>query len=555
MSIQLRSSLVHLNILMTLVVGCQKDKDAEIEASITTDTPTGVVSSEQPTTDPSSGGTVTPEPNVEPDDGKRDVTAQTDSHLQISPATKIIIATNAVAKFTLAAATGYSVAPEVGGTCPLGSWNGLEYSTGAVTDDCNVVFSSYLNWVGIRAVGAAAANTRADKVAVDGKGNVYVTSSTSVGLSGATQTGTIDAYIAKYDRSGAVVWHKQLGATGVETSGNDIAVNAAGDVFLVGVTQTNLDGNILNGVKDGFLAKFASNGSLKWVRQMGAAAAETHVNSIALDSLGNIFIAGATQAGLNGKTQAGYWDSFTAKYDPAGTLTWYDQLGGNGGGTFGTDIAADSMGNVYFVAHGDVGVAGNTLIGYFDTIAGKYDADGNLAWLNQIGGANGSSPVSGLGLDAAETSIYVVGNTDVSFGGSSTQLGSEDTYIIKFSSAGATIYSKRFAVAGKIMASRGLLMDQTGNPVIVGITNAGLDGNILTGNYDGFVATFDDDAELVWAKQYGGAGGEAWALGAAIDKAGNFFVVGASDRDTLGHTLIGSRDYLLLKYDASGDLY
>jgi hypothetical protein len=53
----------------------------------------------------------------------------------------VTVASGSTASFTLAPATGYLPASIVGGTCPLGSFNGNTYTTGAITADCSVSFS------------------------------------------------------------------------------------------------------------------------------------------------------------------------------------------------------------------------------------------------------------------------------------------------------------------------------------------------------------------------------------------------------------------------------
>ena len=51
-------------------------------------------------------------------------------------------------------------------------------------------------------IGVAGVDSKANSVAVDGSGNVYVTGRTAGNLDGQTKTGTEDAFLIKYDSSG-----------------------------------------------------------------------------------------------------------------------------------------------------------------------------------------------------------------------------------------------------------------------------------------------------------------------------------------------------------------
>ncbi|MFC3908782.1 hypothetical protein ACFORL_06785, partial [Legionella dresdenensis] len=70
------------------------------------------------------------------------VTPSGDANLTINPNTPQTINYGATQQFTVTPDPGYTVNPTVGGTCPAGSWAGAVYTTGAVTSDCSVTFSS-----------------------------------------------------------------------------------------------------------------------------------------------------------------------------------------------------------------------------------------------------------------------------------------------------------------------------------------------------------------------------------------------------------------------------
>jgi hypothetical protein len=97
-------------------------------------------------------------------------------------------------------------------------------------------------------------------VATDASGNVYVAGFTNGGLDGHTLTGTRDFIVTKYDSSGVKQYTRQLGVAGKETYGLSVATDAIGNVYVAGYTNGGLDGNTQTGTQDLFVTKYNSNG-------------------------------------------------------------------------------------------------------------------------------------------------------------------------------------------------------------------------------------------------------------------------------------------------------
>lgn len=70
------------------------------------------------------------------------VTPTGDIHETISPGTAQTVNYGTTKSFTVIANAGYSVSSAVGGTCPVGSWSGNTYTTGAITANCTLIFSA-----------------------------------------------------------------------------------------------------------------------------------------------------------------------------------------------------------------------------------------------------------------------------------------------------------------------------------------------------------------------------------------------------------------------------
>jgi hypothetical protein len=77
--------------------------------------------------------------------GTLTVTSSGDGNETISPNIAQAVNYGATQSFTVTASAGYSLSSTVGGTCAVGSWSGSTYTTGAVTTNCTVTFSSTIN--------------------------------------------------------------------------------------------------------------------------------------------------------------------------------------------------------------------------------------------------------------------------------------------------------------------------------------------------------------------------------------------------------------------------
>jgi hypothetical protein len=151
----------------------------------------------------------------------------------------------------------------------------------------------------------------AHSVVADGHGNVYVSGYTYGSLGGMT-SGFYDAFLAKYDSTGAQLWSRQLGTTGDDLS-LSVSTDGKGNVFIAGYTQ-HLYFGIPQGGIDGFFAKYDSDGNLEW-NQPIATANWDQGQSVSVDGLGGVYISGVTNGPLGPppRISAGSFDAFLVK--------------------------------------------------------------------------------------------------------------------------------------------------------------------------------------------------------------------------------------------------
>lgn len=247
-------------------------------------------------------------------------------------------------------------------------------------------------------------------VALDASGNVYTTGSFVLtndfdpgpGTFNLTSLGSRDAVVCKLNASGSFVWAKQFGGSGATVEGEDIAVDATGNVhttgsfmgkvdFNPGSSTANLTSANPQGIPDIFISKLTSAGNYTWAKSVGGSGNDLGA-SIALDAQSNVYYTGY----FNGRVDfdpgsakynltASGNDCFISKLTAAGAFSWARQIGGSGDDR-GNAVTIDGSNNVL-----TAGSFSNTVD--FDPNTGIYNMisaggiDGFIQKMNQSGGA------------------------------------------------------------------------------------------------------------------------------------------------------------------------
>ena len=270
-----------------------------------------------------------------------------------------------------------------------------------------------------RQIGTTAGDA-ANAVTVDGAGNAFISGFTEGSLA-APSNGKADAFLAKYDTGGTLLWSRQIGTMDTDTS-SGVAVDAQGNAFISGYTSLNLGGPSAGG-DDTFLAKYDAAGALLWTRQIGTSS-DDRGNAVAVDAAGNAYVSGTTSGSLGGP-HSGATDAFIAKYDPLGTLLWTRQLGTEFT-EFLNGIAVNPAGNIVITGFTG-GSLGGPIGGSWDSFLASFDPDGTLLWKFQMG-----TPVidvsQGAFLDSSGNA-WISGYTSGSLGGANS--GRLDAFVAR----------------------------------------------------------------------------------------------------------------------------
>jgi len=251
------------------------------------------------------------------------------------------------------------------------------------------------------------------------------------------------------------------------------------------------------------------------------------------------------------------------------TWLWAKSVTGNGTGE-GWAVTSDKHGNAIITG----GFASPTLTfgsitltnsGSWNIFVAKYDPNGNVLWAKN---PSGSGADGGLAICTdASGNVFVTGwfsSPTLTFGSSIiTHAGSGyDIFIAKYDPNGNELWAKK---AGGLNDDGGLgvCTDANGNVIITGYfksSSVTFDTVTLTnaGNYNIFLAKYDPNGNLIWAKSAGGSGDDE-GYGVNVDGSGNLFITGEFNSTTLtfGTTTLtnnGSYDIFIAKYDANGNV-
>jgi len=272
----------------------------------------------------------------------------------------------------------------------------------------------------------------ADGLSVDSSGNVYAAGWTKGVLYGTSNAGGQDIFVVKYNSAGVKQWTRQMGTSSDDVA-YGVSVDGSGNVYLGGDTYGGLDGktNAAPGTPDTFLVKYNSSGVKQWTVQTGTIYYE-HARWVTVDSTGSVYLAGITGGGLDGYTNAdptgNTYDIFVTNFNPAGVKQWTRQIG-----TSGTDyaqgVSVDRLGNVYVVGETDGGLDGNTSAGGYDIFVTKYSSSAVVKqWTKQMG-TSGTDYAYGVSVDGSGY-VYLAGCTTGGLDGN-TNAGLEDMFVMK----------------------------------------------------------------------------------------------------------------------------
>ena len=333
-----------------------------------------------------------------------------------------------------------------------------------------------------------------------------------------------------------------------------------------------------------------TSGNLEWVRSIPGPGCEPYdESSIIASSDGAVIITscfsdpvtfGAEEPNETVLTAVGGTDVFTAKFSADGSFMWAKSAGGaNTDKSYGiatlSEGAALVTGEFFGTATFGAGESNETTLasaGEADIFFAKYNEDGTLAWAKRAGGEDFDRGWSVSAL--SDDSFLVTG-----YYRTSTTLGAGEVNETTFTSAGDDdIFVANFATDGSLTWARsagGNGFDR-GQSISALPDGAAIATGVFTGTahfgyaetlessyyYDVFVAKFNADGGVMWAKSAGGDVNDS-ANGISVLDDGTAVVTGtfihaatfgAGEPNETVLTSGGETDIFIAKYGTDGNL-
>lgn len=392
-------------------------------------------------------------------------------------------------------------------------------------------------------------------IAVDGNGNIYVAgwSDATWGAPIRPMSGFPDAFVAKLDGSGTLLWSTFLGGAGGD-GGLGIAVDANGRVSVVGSSSASWGAPIrpFEGLSSVFVAQLDANGALLWntFLPMKGDLVGYYTSyfgyGIAAGANGAVLVTGAANLTWGDPIRpwagnAGYTnDAFVAKLDANGALLWNTFLGGPGD-DYGNGIVVDGGGDVSVIGQswGTWGDPIRPYAGGWDAFVARLDPNGVLQWNTFLGGAGADYEYGsdyGIAVDAGG-SLYLTGSSFGTWGDPIRPWDGKtsDAFVASLDTNGTLTWN---TFLGGAAWDRGTAIAVgAGGTLSVAGWSSGTWGDprrAFAGGYDAFVAKLDTSGALLWNVFLGGViynyygSGYDYGYGIAVDASDNAFVAGTS---------------------------
>ena len=332
--------------------------------------------------------------------------------------------------------------------------------------------------------------------------------------------GPHDAFIAKLtaDLSG-IYWLSYVGGSGDE-DGWSINVDDFGNVYMTGATNstdfntTNSFDNTANGLKDAFMVKLSSEGTILYSSYLGGEADDIGKYIIIGDD-NHAYIVGETtsqgfpvypESGCFDNSHNGGSDCFITKVSPAGDELIFSTFIGGIGNDQGVVCALDNSNNLYCAGNSfSQYLTDNPLFqynGFRDGFVVKLASSGDELLFSTFIGGSDQDLIYDMDLDASGN-VYISGTTysedyPILYGLDSHQ-GERDCFITKLTADGNSLcYSMIFGGSG-IDDALGITIDSMNNAYVTGMTSS-LDfptsnarySSYAGGDWDCFISGFRD---------------------------------------------------------------
>ncbi|RRO25141.1 hypothetical protein [Flavobacteriaceae bacterium 14752] len=292
-----------------------------------------------------------------------------------------------------------------------------------------------------------------------------------------------------------------------------------GNIAVLGFTQSN-DGDVTEKTttdSDYWLLKLDKDLNLIWQKTFGGSSDDRGQKIISTTDGGFLITGFSRSTDGDVSENFGFHDFWALKLNASGDIIWEKSFGFSGndrafsaiqtsdGGFFlsgfldvsasggeGNDDGNTQRSKSLFAKHG---------VGEFWGI--KLDADGQTQWRRFFGGTNNDRSYDVT--EAHDGNIIMIGSSESNDFDITNPRGSYDIWVVKVDLQGDLLWQKNFG-GSSLEIGYSITKTFDGNYVLAGDTRSSdADVSNFKGNTDFWVIKFDDNAQMIWEKTFGGS--------------------------------------------------
>ncbi|HEY6769282.1 MAG TPA: SBBP repeat-containing protein [Candidatus Sulfotelmatobacter sp.] len=347
-----------------------------------------------------------------------------------------------------------------------------------------------------------------------------------------------------------------------------IAADASGNVYVTGTTESTdfpTQGAVQAsnaGNEDAFVTKLNSTGTaLVYSTYLGGAATD-FAFSLALNSAGDVYVAGTTQSTDFPTTSAAFQktcascvkgvpSAFVTELNASGSALVYSTYLGGTGDSRGYGIGLDSSGAAYITGRTSStdfpttsSAFQKTLNGTVNVFVSKLNTIGSALTYSTFLGGSGSDQANGIAVDSAGNAYVGGSSTSTNFPTTTgafqtTLLGTSNAIVAKLNGKGSALVYSTYLGGNVADTVWGIRVDGTNNVYVAGQTTstnfpttAGAFQSVCAGGCaspNAFVTKFNSAGSAPLYSTYLGGTGEQEAFALAIDSSGDAYVTGRTN--------------------------
>jgi len=384
-------------------------------------------------------------------------------------------------------------------------------------------------------------------------GSIDLLFNMSADLESISLIGQTDLLLRKVDSTGNTLWNWHKGESGSNIIGGDVIAHQ-GDYYIAGITDAEMEGIPQKGGQDLFVYKINTNQNVMWVKKFGRSMSDCTNAFLLANYFDNnkITILSNCTNGIEDLPPVGSIDIISLELNILdGSISKKNLYGKSSLNSTLVSFTQSNVGENYI----NIYTNGDHLIPSLDTnhsihLLSKLDHSLNLQLIQSHKIYNASMNASAMNVDKLGN-VYIAGQSNGDFQ-SNTLTTPRAIFVSKYSRSGVLIWT--FILNSQNFSLiTSVSIDSNNNVYLVGKTNEQLDGIAVIGSTDSFIIKLNSSGQKIWSKRIGNASKTVIVESSAVDSQSNLLIFGITNGSCEGGGKIGVQDYFIVKYDGDGN--